>query len=179
MKASVYIATSVDGFIARPNGDIDWLAVADEGGETEDYGYQEFIETVDHLVMGRNSFEKVLSFGTWPYNGTQVVVLSSRPLPIPEDLAGAVEWMSGAPAEVHRRLAERGAKHLYIDGGKTIQGFLAAGLIDELVITKIPVLIGDGLPLFGSLPHDVHLRHLGTKTYANGLVQSRYAVQAD
>lgn len=177
MKASVYIATSVDGFIARLNGAIDWLPVGgDEAGE-EDYGYREFMDSVDYLVMGRGTYEVVLSFGgEWPYAGKRVVVLSSRPLEIPERIADSVEWMSGSPQEVVRRLAERGAKHLYIDGGKTIQGFLVAGLIQHLTITRIPVLIGEGLPLFGPVPHDVRLHHLETRTFANGLVQSKYEV---
>jgi dihydrofolate reductase len=176
MKASVYIATSLDGFIARANGEIDWLPGA-EGEETgEDYGYQKFIESVDYLVMGRNTYELVLSFGEWPYTGTPVVVLSSRNLEIPDHLAGAVEWMSGSPGEVASRLAERGAQHLYIDGGQTIQGFLAAGLIQQLIITRVPVLIGSGIPLFGPLPHDIQWRHLETRSFANGLVQSRYEV---
>lgn len=176
MKASVYIATSLDGFIARTNGEIDWLAGGEGDEAGEDYGYQKFIESVDYLVMGRNTYELVLSFGEWPYTGTPVVVLSSRNLEIPDRLAGAVEWMSGSPHEVASRLAERGAQHLYIDGGQTIQGFLAAGLIQQLIITRVPVLIGDGIPLFGPLPHDIQWRHLETRTFATGLVQSRYEV---
>jgi dihydrofolate reductase len=177
MKASVYIATSLDGFIARANGALDWLPGGEgEDAGDEDYGYQEFMDSVDCLVMGRKTYELVLSFDPWPYPDTPVVVLSTQPLEIPAHLAGAVEWMSGSPHEVARRLAERGAKHLYIDGGKTIQGFLAEGLIQQLIITKIPVLIGNGIPLFGPLPHDIKLRHIETRTFVNGLVQCRYEV---
>lgn len=177
MKASVYIATSLDGFIARPNGAIDWLPAGEDEASGEDYGYREFIDSVDYLVMGRGTFEVVLSFGgEWPYGEKRLVVLSSRPIEIPDRLAGTVEWLSGSPQAVVDRLAERGAQHLYVDGGKTIQGFLAAGLIQHLTITRIPILIGEGLPLFGPVPHDIKLNHIETRSFANGLVQSRYEV---
>jgi dihydrofolate reductase len=174
MRASVYIATSLDGFIARPNGDLDWLGQPQEGGE--DYGYRRFMDTVDFLVMGRNTYEKVLSFGDWSYGTKPVVVLSTRPLDIPEELANSVETLSGSPEEVSARLSGRGAKHLYIDGGKTIQGFLDAGLIQRLIITRIPVLLGEGIPLFGPLRQDIKLRHVETRTFADGCVQSEYEV---
>lgn len=174
MKASVFIATSLDGFIARTNGDIDWLGEPQEGGE--DHGYQEFIDTVDFLVMGRNTYEKVLSFGVpWPYE-KPVVVLTHRPLDIADELASSVEAMSGSPADIIAQLRERGAQHLYVDGGKTIQAFLDAGLIQRLIITSIPVLLGDGIPLFGPLPHDIQLRHIATRTLEGGIVQSEYDI---
>lgn len=177
MKASVYIATSLDGFIARATGALDWLPNASGAGAGEDYGYREFIDSVDLLVMGRSTYDVVSTFeGAWPYAGKRVVVLTSRPLEIPKSLTDSVERMSGPPREVVRRLAERGAKHLYIDGGQTIQTFLAAGLIQQLIITRVPVLIGDGIPLFGPLPHDIKLRHIDTRSFANGLVQSKYEV---
>ncbi len=173
MKASVYIATSVDGFIARKNGDLDWLPDADDG---EDYGYQAFIDSVDAIVMGRNTYESVLSFGSWPYGDKPVMILSHRPVEIPNPIAETVESMSAPPQEVVRRLAERGFGHLYIDGGKTIQGFLREGLIHRLIVTTVPILLGSGIPLFGTLSHDVRLRHLTTLQFANGLVQSQYDV---
>jgi dihydrofolate reductase len=171
MTCSVFIATSLDGFIAREDGAIDWLTAAGNG---EDYGYADFIATVDALVMGRNTYELVLTFGGWPYEGTPVVVLSSRALDIPDRLAGRVEHMHAPPREVVRRLADRGASHLYVDGGRTIQAFLADGLIRRLTLTRIPVLLGRGIPLFGPLPGDVHLDHLETRTWPNGFVQSAY-----
>jgi dihydrofolate reductase len=176
MKGSVYIATSLDGFIARENGDTDWLPGidTDEGGE--DYGYKEFFDTVDVLVIGRKSYEKVLTFKEWPYGSKPVVVLSSRSVNIPKQIARSVESMSCSPTEVVRRLSKRGAKHLYVDGGKTIQGFLREGLIHQMIITKIPVLIGSGIPLFGPLQHDIKLRHIETTTFPDGLVRSRYEV---
>jgi len=114
-----------------------------------------------------------LSFNAWPYGDKRVVVLSRRPLDF-SAVDGVVEQMSGAPAEIVARLAASGAHHLYIDGGITIQRFLRAGLIQRLIITRVPVLIGQGIPLFGSLPHDVRLRHVATRHFPSGLVQSEY-----
>ena len=176
MKASVYIATSLDGFIARENGDIDWLPGRGSEGSDEDYGYKEFMDTVDVLVMGRKTYEKVLTFNEWPYGDKPVVVLSSGSVNIPEHLARSVESMSCSPAELVRQLSERGARHLYVDGGKTIQGFLDAGLLQQLIITRVPILIGGGIPLFGQLKRDIKLRHSDTRQFASGLVQSKYEV---
>jgi dihydrofolate reductase len=176
MQASVYIATSLDGFIARVNGDIDWLPGGGSADGDEDYGYKEFLDTIDILVMGRHTYEKALTFAEWPYGSTPVVVLSSTQVHIPQHLATSVESLSCSPSELVRRLAERGARHLYVDGGKTIQGFLEAGLLQQLIITTIPILLGSGIPLFGPLTHDIRLRHIETRQFANGLVQSTYEV---
>jgi dihydrofolate reductase len=164
----------VDGFIARPDGGLDFL----DAGGSEAHGYEEFIATVDTIVMGRKTFETVLGFGVWPYGERRVVVLSSQPADLATASArgGRVEQMAGPPAEVLSRLAEQGARHVYVDGGVTIQGFLREGLIDRLVVSRVPILIGSGIPLFGALPHDIRLRHVGTKAYAGGLVQSEYEV---
>jgi len=173
MMVSVFVGTSVDGFIARPNGDLDFLPPS--GGEP--HGYNEFIATVDAIVIGRKTFETVLAMEGWPYGDKRVVVLSSRPL----DLSGAggiVEQMAGSPAEIASRLAASGAHHLYVDGGVTIQGFLRAGLIQRLIITRVPVLIGEGVPLFGTPSHDIRLRHIATRHYPSDLVQSEYQVAA-
>lgn len=178
LTTSVYIATSLDGFIARENGDIDWLGVAEEGKQdpAEDYGYRAFFDTVDALVMGRATYEKVLTFGEWPYGSTPVVVLSSRPLEIAEHLAGTVEATTATPAEIAEQLSSRGHRHAYIDGGQTIQAFMSAGLLDRIIVTRIPILLGSGRPLFGPLPHDIRLRHVGTQSFSSGLVQSEYEV---
>ena len=177
MKTSVFIATSLDGFIARPNGELDWLGEPPKEG-TEDYGYKEFMDTVDVLVMGRNTFEKVLTFDGWPYGTKPVVVLTHRSLDIPESIAQFVEAMSCSPIELINRLSKQGAGHVYIDGGNTIQGFLDAGLIQRLIITRIPILIGDGIPLFGQLQRDIALRHIETQAFPGGLEQSEYEVAA-
>jgi dihydrofolate reductase len=171
MKASVFVGTSLDGFIARTNGDLDFLPPG--GGEP--HGYEEFMATVDALVIGRKTFETVLGFDAWPYGEKPVFVLSTRPLPTAP--AGAVvERMSGAPADIVSQLAGHGIRHVYVDGGITIQRFLQAGLIQRLIITRVPVLIGAGIPLFGAVPHDIALKHVATRQYASGLVQSEYEV---
>jgi dihydrofolate reductase len=172
MTATVFVGVSVDGFIARTNGALDFLPPG--GGEP--HGYDEFIATVDAIVMGRNTFETVLGFDSWPYGDNRVVVLSSRPLDFSAVRGGVVEQMSGPPAEIVSRLAASGAHHLYVDGGITIQRFLRAGLIQRLIITRVPVLIGEGIPLFGALDRDIRLRHVATRHYSSGLVQSEYLV---
>ncbi len=172
MKASVFVGTSLDGFIARKSGEFDFLPT--DGGEP--HGYDEFIASVDTIVIGRKTFEVVLPMKPWPYGNKRVVVLSSRPIDFSAVVGGKVEQMAGAPAEIVSKLAATGANHIYVDGGITIQNFLRAGLIHHLTITRVPVIIGDGIPLFGSLPHDVHLRHIATRQYPSGLVSSEYEV---
>jgi dihydrofolate reductase len=173
MKVSVFVGTSVDGFIARPDGALDFLPPG--GGEP--HGYDEFIATVDTIVVGRKTYETVLGFEAWPYGKKRVVVLSSQPLDLTVVKDGVVEQMGGSPEEVVAKLAATGARHAYVDGGITIQRFLRAGLVTRLVVTRVPVLIGQGIPLFGSLPGDVKLRHVATRSYASGLVQSEYEVE--
>ena len=171
---SVFVGTSLDGYIARPNGALDFLPPG--GGEP--HGYDEFIASVDAIVIGRKTFETVLTLGPWPYGNKRVVVLSSRPVDLSLVKDGVVEQMAGPPAEIVSRLAASGAHHLYVDGGIKIQQFLRAGLIQRLIITRVPVLIGDGIPLFGALPADIRLRHVATRQYASGLVSSEYLVAA-
>ena len=172
MRASVFIGTSLDGFIARANGDFDFLPA-----EPEEHGYEAFFASVDALVIGRGTFETVLAFPTWPYGDKRVVVLSRRPLDLSKVRGGVVDQMSGDPRDIVAKLDAQGVKHAYIDGGDTIQRFLRAGLIQSLIITRVPVLIGQGRPLFGPLDADVKLRHVSTRTYPSGLVSSEYAVE--
>ena len=171
INASVFIATSLDGFIARQDGGLDWLPF-----DCEPHGYDEFIATVDALVMGRKTFEIVLAFDAWPYGTKPVIVLSNTMLELKAPPGAVCEMMAGDPHEIVARLAQRGMKHLYIDGGVTVQGFLAAGLIQRLIITRIPVLLGSGIPLFGPLSHDIRFEHVATRSYPSGLVQSEYLV---
>lgn len=169
MRCSVFVGTSVDGFMARLDDTLDFLPPG--GGEP--HGYEEFVATVDSI--GRKTYEVVLAFDAWPYGDKPVFVLSSKPLR--EAPAGAiVERMSGEAKDIASQLAARGFKHPYIDGGNTIQQFLRAGLIQRLVVTRVPVLIGTGVALFGPLDRDIRLTHVATKTYASGLVQSEYRV---
>lgn len=177
LQCSVFIAASLDGFIARKNGALDWLPGSDGATGGEDYGYHEFFQSIDTLVMGRKTYELALSFPKWPYTGKRVVVLSGRYSKTPSMLATDIEGTSSTPQELVNDLSARGARHVYIDGGKTIQGFLQAGLIQDITITRIPVLIGEGIPLFGPLAHDITLEHLATKAYSSGFVQSKYKVR--
>ena len=174
MMVSVFIGTSVDGFIARLNGELDFLPPG--GGEP--HGYDEFIASVDTLVIGRKTFEIVLGMPAWPYGDKRVVVLSSRPVDFSAVRGGVVEQMGGPPAEIVAKLAASGVRQIYVDGGVTIQEFLRAGLIQRLIITRVPVLIGQGVPLFGMLPRDMQLRHVATRHYSSGLVQTEYQVAA-
>src|ERR1700722_16872546 len=171
MMVSVFIGTSVDGYIARLNDGLDFLPP--DGGEP--HAYDEFMAGIDALVIGRKTFETVLAFAAWPYGDKRVVVLSSKPLDL-SAARGVVEQMAGSPAEIVAALVAAGVRHVYLDGGITIQGFLRAGLVQRLIITRVPVLIGEGIPLFGSLPRDIPLRHVATRHYPSGLVQSEYQI---
>jgi len=175
MRTSVFVGTSLDGFLARQDGRFDFLS--GNGGE-EPHGYEEFFATVDALVIGRNTYEIVLPFPTWPYAEKPVFVLSHRPLP-PAPAGARVERLSGEPADVLAQIAPRGLEHLYVDGGLTIQSFLRKGLIDRIVVTRVPVLIGTGIPLFGPLDADIPLRHVATRAFPGGAVQSEYAVASE
>ena len=174
MKLSVFCGVSVDGFLARPNGALDFL---DAGGQ-EPHGFEEFFASIDVMVIGRKTFEVVLGFGGWAYGAKPVVVLSSHPLDFSSIPDAIVEQMSGEPAHIVEQLQARGFQHAYIDGGLTIQRFLAAGLIHRMILTRVPILIGAGIPLFGPLPHDIPLRHLATRSYQGGLVQTEYEISA-
>jgi len=177
MKVSVFIATSLDGYIARKDGDIDWLMSADTSGGTEDYGYQAFADSVDCLVMGRNCLEKVMSFPDWPYDGKRVIVLSTTIRDVPASLAGRIELYAGALTTLLERLQGEGCQRIYIDGGRTIQSFLQAGLVTDMTITTIPLLLGEGLPLFTESERTIALHHLSTDSYPSGFVQSRYELR--
>ena len=171
MKASVFVGVSVDGFMARSDGGLDFLPPG--GGEP--HGYEEFMASVDALVIGRKTYETVLAFDQWPYAQKPVFVMSAHAL-APAPPGAIVERFSVSPKEVVSALSARGIAHVYVDGGITIQGFLRAGLVQRLVVTRVPVLIGTGIPLFGAISHDIALRHVATRSYVSGLVQSEYEV---
>lgn len=176
-KCCVFIATSLDGYIARSDGSIDWLNDANRAVPAgEDCGYGKFMADVDALVMGRNTFEQVLAFDSWPYASTPVIVMSKRSIPLPSRLPPCVSASNATPGALVASLTEQGAKKIYVDGGLTIQSFLAAGLIDDITITVIPVLLGAGRPLFGPLARDVRLVHESSIAFGFGFVQHRYRV---
>ena len=166
----VFIGTSLDGFIARDNGDLEWLTDTDL--EMSDTGYDEFFASVDAMVIGRNTYDTIAGFEEWPYGGKRVLVLS-RTL---TDVKGPQTSVHHDIDDAIATLAAEGAKAVYVDGGKTIQEFLRRGLIGEITISRAPVLIGSGIPLFGPLDADVHLTHKQTKDLGAGFVQSTYEV---
>jgi dihydrofolate reductase len=168
----VYIATSIDGYIATSDGGIEWLHELPNPNNS-DYGYSDFVKNIDALLMGRNSFEKVLTFDDWPYE-KKVFVLSSTLNEVPSELIGKVEFISGTPIEILSIVNSQGFTNLYIDGGLVVQSFLAEDLIDELIVTRIPILLGGGIPLFGDLDKSLKFTHNNTEVYDNALVKSHY-----
>jgi dihydrofolate reductase len=168
-QCSVYIATSLDGFIARPDGGIDWLNPMMQAGE--DYGYQRFFASIDAIVFGRKTYETALGFDPWPYAGKRCVVLTHRPI----DARHGEERHDGPLAELVDRLGAEGVRRVYIDGGEVIRQFLAAGLVDDVTLSIVPVLLGEGLPLFRG-GAERWLRLVESRSYPSGLVQIEYRI---
>jgi len=176
MTNTVYIATSLDGYIADENGGLDWLHSI-PNPEGSDFGFAEFMDRIDALVMGRNTFETVCGFGgDWPYP-KPVFVVSSTLTEIPEAYQDKAQLISGTVREIMKQLSNQGYQNLYIDGGKTVQSFLQADLIDELIITQIPILLGTGIPLFGALEQPLKLGLKGSETLMDSLVKTHYIRQ--
>ncbi|MHA2059729.1 MAG: dihydrofolate reductase family protein [Candidatus Ranarchaeia archaeon] len=172
MTNFVYIATSLDGFIATKDGGIEWLSEI-PNPDQNDYGYAEFLKNIDAIVMGRITFEKVLTFSDWAYT-KPVFVLSNSLTKLPEEFTEDVEIVKGDIVELVRVLDQKGYHNLYVDGGKVIQSFLKEDLIDELIITRIPVLLGAGIPLFAEIGQFLRFNHEDTTIFENGLVKSHY-----
>lgn len=177
LKCIAFIATSLDGYIAKADGNIDWLHNPRYEIAGEDFGYASHYQAIDALIMGRNTYELALSFDTWPYSDKQVYVLSHGNPSLPAELASTVSIIGGEIDSVLANLAEKGHKRLYVDGGKTIQGFLRANRLDEITITRLPILLGEGISLFGKLDEAVALEHISTISFVNGFVQSQYAIR--
>lgn len=175
-KCSVFIATSLDGFIARKDGNLDWLPGSDGVSDGEDYGYKSFFESIDTLIFGRKTYELASSFPEWPYTGKEVVVLSSRYPKTLQPISSNVVGTSLPPPELLSVMERKGARHIYVDGGSTIQSFLRNSLINEITITRVPVLLGEGISLFGPTGRDIKLHHISTKGFPSGFVQSKYGV---
>jgi len=172
MKNIVYLATSIDGYIADLDGGIDWLSTV-PNLTNDDLGWGEFISKIDALVMGKNTFLKVLSFGVeWPYP-VPTYILSNSMQQVPQGYEDKVEIISGTPQEITDLLNKKGYENLYIDGGFTIQQFLQADLVDELIITKIPLILGKGIPLFTDSKQLV-FEHVKTEVLIGELVQTAY-----
>ncbi|MEM5427949.1 dihydrofolate reductase family protein [Cupriavidus oxalaticus] len=178
ITAHVFLAVSVDGYIARPDGDISWLLQRDD--PTEDHGYADFIADKDMIVMGRGSYEKILAIDTWPYE-LPVLVLSGQlaDAAVPEALQGKVSFSDLAPRQAMEALAAQGVRRVYVDGGRLVHAFLRSGLVADMVLTTVPVLLGSGRTLFGELPHDIDLTLVASRSFPSGLVQSTYRVNKD
>lgn len=172
MTLYVYIAQSLDGFIADKNGGIEWLTEI-PNPDNSDFGFAEFMTNIDAVVMGRNTFEKVQSFGVWPYM-KPVYVISSTLHILPKEYSGKAEILNLKPSQIIERLKKDGLQNLYIDGGALIQSFLSNDLIDELIITSIPILLGDGISLFGKLGRSLKFKFLKSEVLNNSLVKSHY-----
>ncbi len=171
----VFIATSLDGFIARKDGSLDWLISS--AHDREDHGYDAFMRDIDAIIMGRGTYEAVLTFDSWPYE--KPVLVLSRQLAgtePPEALRGRLTFSDLSPSAAMNDLGQRGASRVYVDGGQIVQSFLREGLVADIVVSRVPVLIGTGRSLFGTLDRDIKLNHLGTTSFPSGLVQSRYRV---
>ena len=176
MKTTVYIGTSLDGFIARKDGDIDWLTRF--ANDEAIHAYEEFMSGIDAIVIGRGTFEKVLTFSSWPYE-KKAFVLSTSIKQAPDILRGKITVLSMKPKELLNYLSSNGFSSIYVDGGKVIQDFLKEDLIDKLIISKVPVLIGSGIPLFDYLDADLQFKHIQTQVSSNGLVRSYYERQRE
>jgi dihydrofolate reductase len=174
MSNTVYIATSIDGYIAREDGTIDWLMEL-PNPDNSDYGFSVFLDRIDGIIMGRKSFESVLEFSEWPYPKTKpILVLSNSLNELPEGVPANVEIVKGGLKKILELLTDKGMNNLYIDGGKTIQSFLKEDLIDEMIITRIPIVLGSGIPLFGKNNLELKFEHVETEVPNNMLVRSKY-----
>ncbi len=175
VRVRVFIAISLDGFIARPDGSIDWLTKFPVP-DGQDFGYTSFFQSVDAIIMGSGTFETVRTFDSWPYANKKVIVMSHRTIDLGGHAGQDIKVVSESPRELVIRLSGAGFQNIYVDGGKVIQSFLREGLIDEMILTRLPLLIGKGRPLFGDLPGDLLFEHRGTVTFDNGFVQSTYGI---
>jgi dihydrofolate reductase len=173
MSNVVYVGTSLDGFLADRNGKLDWLESI-PNPDNNDFGWGEFMERIDAIVMGRKTFETIMGFGRGWHYPKKVFILSNSLQSVPDELKDKVEIMKGTPAEITDELNRKGYKDLYIDGGNSIQKFLMDDLIDELMINRLPILLGGGVSLFGDLPKHMMFEHISTKILLNAMVFSHY-----
>ena len=171
MKVSIYIATSLDGYIAKPDHDLSWLDIVKAEGE--DYGYSDFMSSIDCLLIGRNTYDTIRGFDFWPYEGKKIFVLTHRPIdPIRDE-----QPVSGSLRPIIEKLSIEGIKHIYLDGGATARLGLIEGVVTDLIVSVIPILLGSGISLWNDLGKEIHLQHSISKSFPSGLVQSSYRVQ--
>lgn len=169
-KVSIYIASSIDGYIAREDGNLDWLQYGHKGDE--DYGFKEFISSIDVVVMGRNTYEAVDGFDEWAYKDKRVIVLSNSLNTVRKE----AELFSGELTELLSQLDTENIKHIWVDGGITVSRFLEAGLVDEITISIVAMVLGSGIPLFSTMSREHKCRPISTQTYPSGLVQIKYEI---
>ncbi len=182
MKCSVFIATSADGYIATEDGGVEWLDTAGRSeadiADNPDMGFAEYLSSVDCLIMGRKCMEKISSFeltaDQWPYGERRIVVLSRTLREPSPNLPGKVEMYNGEIPHLIAEMEQQGFQHAYVDGGATITSFLNLQLIDEICLTRAPVLLGGGIPLFGKTDRQIRLENARASAFANDFVQVRY-----
>lgn len=168
-KISIYIATSIDGYIARKDNSLDWLDRV--GGFDEDYGFEKLLGSIDALIIGRKTYE-VATTVPEPYPGKRVVVLSKSLGSVRSDM----ELYQGDLGELVRKLHKEGIKHIWVDGGSTISQFLSSKLVDEMTLSIIPVILGSGIPLFQVITKEIPFRLISSQGYRSGLVQLHYEI---
>ena len=172
MANIIYIATSLDGFIARKDGNIDWLMEI-PNPDNSDYGFSSFIDSIDGIIMGRNTFEVVVSFNQWPYT-KPVFILSNKLNEVPDAYKEKAKIVKGDIGDIVESLRKEGIERIYVDGGKTIQSFLQRDLIDEFIITRAPILLGSGIPLFAEMDFETKLKLVDSEILGDKLVKSTY-----
>lgn len=170
-KVIIYIACSVDGYIAGPNDDLGFLSMVEQEGE--DYGYAAFIENIDTMIVGRRTYDKVQAMGQeYPPAGKKLYVITRSPRPD----AGAVKFYTGGPKALVRQLKQEPGRHIYCDGGaEIVNQLLKYNLVDELIISVIPILLGNGTQLFNSGRPKQALTLVSAKQFEKGLVQLHYS----
>ncbi len=169
-KVSIYIGSSIDGYIARKDGNLDWLHYGHTGDE--DYGFKKFISTIDAVVMGRNTYEVVANFDEWAYKNKRVIILSTTLTKVRNE----AELFSGELTELLAKLYAENIKHVWIDGGITVSRFLEAGLVDDITVSIIAMVLGSGIPLFNTMNQEQKCHLVSTQSYPSGLVQLKYEV---
>jgi dihydrofolate reductase len=175
MKTVAYLAVSLDGYIADKNGGVDWLNEIPNPDQS-DFGFAEFMCSVDAMVMGANTFRVVQSFGAWPYE-KPVFVASNSIKRVPKGYEDRISLVQGEVREILTDIRDLGHERLYIDGGKLIQNCLLAGMLDEMIITQIPIILGSGIPLFVEFENSIHLEHKETQVIGVGLVKNHYLIK--
>ncbi len=185
MKCSIFIGTSADGYIATEDGSVAWLEQAGDVnanmGSEADMGFNSYIQSVDCMIMGRKCLDMLSSFNLtdkdWPYGNIRIYAMSRSIKEAPKNIRDRVEMFNGEITDLVSQLEDEGFKHAYIDGGATITSFLNKKLLNELHITRAPILLGSGKPLFGKLDNSIKLINAKAKTYPNGFVQQSYNVE--